>query len=143
MNSKSLTERIRIGAVSLMCAAAVFGILSRTVLFREIPVIGPWSGDTCWAIAAWFLFRVIFPRVAALEIAVLATGLCIIVETSQLLDAQWIRSLREYPVIRLLIGQGFMWSDLLLYAVGIGIAWVLDRLILMRIFGKPQPMSSD
>ena len=143
MNSMSLTQSVRVGAISLMCAAAAFGLLSRTVLLREVPVIGPWSGDTCWAIAAWFLLRAILPRVAALEIAVLTSALCLIVETSQLLDVEWLQNLRQYPVIRMLIGSGFIWTDLVLYAVGIGISWALDRRILMRIFGRSQSASSN
>ena len=122
--------------MSFMCGAAACGLLSRTVLLREVPVIGPWGGDICWAIAAWFLFRTLLPRVAALEIAVLSTALCILIETSQLLDIEGLNTLREYQLIRLLIGHGFLWSDCVLYGIGIAIGWTVDALILMRIFGK-------
>ena len=142
MSSVSRTTRIRLGAISFMWGAAACGLLTRTVIFRDVPVIGPWGGDVCWAVAAWYLFRCILPQVFAIEIAVLSAGLCIVVETSQLLDVEWLNTLREHHIIRLLIGHGFMWSDLVLYAIGIAIGWVLDTFVLMRIFGQPHPKSS-
>jgi len=53
------------------------------------------------------------------------------VELSQLYQGDWINGVRGTLPGRLILGQGFLWSDLIAYAVGIGTAicleWVIQR----------------
>jgi len=54
------------------------------------------------------------------------------VEYSQLYHAAWIDSIRQTRIGGLVLGSDFLWSDLVCYAVGVGIAALLDALIVGR-----------
>lgn len=54
---------------------------------------------------------------------------CFAIEFSQLYKAPWINELRHTLFGRLVLGEGFLWSDLLCYVVGIGIGILVDKLI--------------
>ena len=43
------------------------------------------------------------------------------VELSQLYHAPWIDGLRQIRVAALLLGHGFLWSDLVCYGVAVGV----------------------
>ena len=58
-----------------------------------------------------------------------AAGICLAVETSQLIHAEWLENLRSHRIVALLIGRGFLWIDLVRYALGLVIAMGLDRVL--------------
>jgi hypothetical protein len=61
--------------------------------------------------------------------------LSIAVELSQLNHAPWIESIRQTTVGGLILGFGFLWSDLACYAVGVGLG-VLGEIICGIVPGK-------
>ena len=126
MSSPRSNPRIRVTAILAMIAAAAVGLLSRTTPLQGIPLFTAAAGDTCWAIAAWFLFRLIVPQAGLGVMTILTAGLCLSVEVSQLIRAEWLEDLRRHRIVALLIGRGFLWADLLRYLVGIMIALLLD-----------------
>jgi hypothetical protein len=82
------------------------------------PVIGAYGGDAAWAMAAYAGWRMLLPSVDRLWIAGLAFGLATMAEISQLADWEWLNSIRDQRLGALLLGRGFLWSDLAAYAVG-------------------------
>lgn len=48
------------------------------------------------------------------------------IEFSQLYQAPWINEVRHTLFGRLVLGEGFLWSDLLCYLVGIGMGLIID-----------------
>ena len=52
----------------------------------------------------------------------------LVIETSQLFHTPWLDALRANRFAALVLGQGFLWSDLLCYAVGIALGVVMERL---------------
>jgi hypothetical protein len=50
------------------------------------------------------------------------------VELSQLYHAPWIDGLRQIRLAALLLGHGFLWSDLVCYAVGVGVGALTESL---------------
>lgn len=90
------------------------------------PVIGAYGGDAAWAMAAYAGWRLLFPTLNRLRIAGLAFGLATMVEISQLADWAWLNSIREQRLGALLLGRGFLWSDLVAYAVGTVTAMIID-----------------
>lgn len=119
-----------VGYVVLVIAA---GLLSRSTLplpdwFRE------YEGDTLWSMMMYGIFALLFPeaRVKSLLIATLLFSY--LIECSQLLDYDWLNTLRATP-LRYLLGQGFVWSDLLCYSTGCILACSLDVIMLKRRHG--------
>ena len=49
------------------------------------------------------------------------------VEFSQLIQNDFFTYLRSFKLIALVIGYGFLYSDLVSYTIGIGIGYLMDR----------------
>ena len=48
------------------------------------------------------------------------------VEFSQLYQAGWINAVRETHLGALVLGRGFLWSDLACYTAGVGAGWLAE-----------------
>ena len=79
-----------------------------------------------WALLVYWLWGWLFPRASIGQIAVLAGTFSLLIEISQLIQTPWLQELRQIKLIALVIGHGFLWSDLLCYAVGIGFGVSLE-----------------
>jgi hypothetical protein len=114
---------IQIILIALVC---LLGIGSR----RYAPVlpgfIAAYAGDTLWALAAFLGIGLVVPRASTRTIAVLAISFSIAVEISQLYHAPWIDSIRQTTLGGLILGFGFLWSDLACYAMGVGLGVMID-----------------
>lgn len=53
---------------------------------------------------------------------------CAAIEASQLWQPIWLDELRKQPLVALVLGRGFLWSDLVCYAVGAGAAGAVEYL---------------
>ncbi|MEZ0131037.1 DUF2809 domain-containing protein [Flavobacterium sp. LBUM151] len=51
-------------------------------------------------------------------------------EFFQLYQAEWIIAVRKTRFGRYVLGQGFLWSDILAYTLGIVVAFGVERIIL-------------
>ena len=100
----------------------VIGLLS-----RKISVIPPCVGDALWAMVTYCCWRILLIRKAAVLSAIIALTASFLIELSQLLRWQWLVDLRATTLGHLLLGQGFLWSDLLAYTAGIGILFLLTE----------------
>jgi len=77
----------------------------------------------------FFIFRTLYIKSDRKRLSIVSLILCYTVEFSQLYQAPWLNNIRKTLVGRLVLGQGFLWSDLLAYAIGIGAAVCLDYAI--------------
>lgn len=89
-----------------------------------------YAGDVCWAWFAFLFVGLFFPGWSTRRVALIAYLISLAVELSQLYHAPWIDSVRGYRVGALLLGHGFLWSDLACYAVGILIGAAIEVLML-------------
>lgn len=80
----------------------------------------------------YFLVRIFFPLKNALAIAFLSLLICYGIEFLQLYQGGWMVELRKTLLGRYVLGQGFLWSDILAYAFGISAAFVADKTIAGR-----------
>lgn len=106
------------------------GLLSRT---HSIPEwIYPYLGDLLYALMFFFIIGLLFPRRSTLSIILISTSYCFLIELSQLYQAEWINSIRRFRLGGLILGYGFLWSDLLSYFAGTvlggGMEWMAGRL---------------
>jgi hypothetical protein len=93
--------------------------------------VATYAGDTLWASALFWFLGLILIRMSTARVAAMALGLSLLVELSQLYHAPWIDSVRRTTIGGLILGFGFLWSDLACYAVGVGLGVVLERISLM------------
>jgi hypothetical protein len=69
-------------------------------------------------------------KTKAIQIAVLSLFTCYSIELFQLYQAEWIIELRKTLFGRYVLGQGFLWSDIAAYTIGIIIAFLIEKFIL-------------
>ena len=84
----------------------------------------------------YVLTRIFFINKKALFIASTSLLLCYSIEFSQLYQAEWIIAVRKTLFGRYVLGQGFLWSDILAYTFGILVAFVFERIILENYTNK-------
>ena len=61
-----------------------------------------------------------------MSVAAISLLVCYGIEVSQLYHAPWIDDLRRTRLGGLIVGFGFLWSDLVCYAVGVMLALLLE-----------------
>ncbi|MFT7676313.1 MAG: glycopeptide antibiotics resistance protein [Planctomycetota bacterium] len=127
-----MRERNRRLIFVLLLATTVSGLASRK-FDEELPeVIATYAGDVLWAIALYWFLSLLLERRPITLIATSALLTSFAVECSQLYQAPWIDGLRGTVLGGLLLGHGFLWSDLLCYTLGIVIAATVDAAWLSR-----------
>ena len=109
----------RLVAVITIATAAAVGLGSRIRPFVETPVLGTHVGDACWTIAVCGVLRLLRPEDPTARLACLGWALSVAVELSQLLQVGWLETIRANRIGALLIGRGFLWTDLAAYTVGV------------------------
>jgi hypothetical protein len=93
------------------------------------PLMARYGGDTIWAGEFLFFLRILFLRTKLFKLAVFNYLFGVIVEVSQLWYTSWLDAIRHTLIGRLMLGVGFLWSDLLCYAVGTLLACSIAILI--------------
>jgi hypothetical protein len=112
--------------ILLIVLVCLLGIGSRRYTHALPGFIAAYAGDTLWALAAFLGIGLILPRASTRTIAWLAMAFSFAVELSQLYHAPWIDSIRQTTVRGQILGFGFRWSDLVCYAVGVGLGVMID-----------------
>ncbi len=119
-------------ATSLLLAimAGILGILSRRFPGQLPHFIVEYAGDALWSFALYYVLRIFFPDKSALWNAFVCLGLSVLVEISQLYQAGWINAIRSTVVGALILGNNFVWTDLLCYLAGTILAFALDLFVI-------------
>ena len=97
----------------------LLGIGSRKFAGQLPEFITEYSGDTLWALMIFLMFGFLFVDYSTTRIALFALLFSFGIEFSQLYQAGWINSLRSTKLVGLILGYGFLWSDLVCYSIGI------------------------
>ena len=105
----------------------VLGIASRKIV--GIPLF---VGDILYAVLVYFGFRWLLVKSKAPWQIGLPLLFCFAIEIQQLSTAAALVAIRETTLGHYVLGQGFLWSDLLCYLIGIGLAYVVDQFWLKK-----------
>lgn len=122
-----MKQKVRIGYLIALALIIVCGLLS-----RKIDWLPEETGDALWAIMVFCLLRVIFPTARLLYIALGSLAVAYCVEFSQLIRWPWLVEFRNTTVGHLMLGQGFLWSDIVAYTIGIVLFYLLTGNIEQR-----------
>nr|WP_315140850.1 DUF2809 domain-containing protein [uncultured Flavobacterium sp.] len=106
----------------LVLLTIVLGITSRKIV--GIPLF---LGDILYAVLVYFGFRWLFVKSKTPWQIGLPLLFCFAIEIQQLSTAAKLVAIRETTLGHYVLGQGFLWSDLLCYLIGIGLAYVVDQ----------------
>ena len=116
--------KLRIFYLSGIAVLIALGLLSRRVKF--VPAA---CGDALWAMMVYCCFRIVLIRKPMIISAMAALITSFAIEFSQMLTPDWLVKIRSTFLGHMLLGQGFLWSDLLAYTIGIAVIYGLTALI--------------
>ena len=116
----------------LVITVVILGLCSRRFTIYFPDWINLYLGDALWALMIFFLCGLLFRSRETRWVAVVALLFSFTIEISQLYHSPWVDSLRETKLGGLVLGYGFLWSDLISYTVGIGIGVIIEILRLIN-----------
>lgn len=113
--------RTRIARAALTLATTLLGLTTRSAAVRaQLPdFVDAYAGDTLWGAMVCFLFATLRARARLGAIVTTALVFSYAIETSQLYHAPFIDRVRATTFGHLVLGEGFLWSDLVCYTVGV------------------------
>jgi len=115
---------------------AVITILSGLASRQFAACLPQWvesyPGDALWALMIFLLVGFWFHRKSTLWVALAALAFSYCIEISQLYHAPWIDAIRANRLGGLVLGFGFLWSDLVCYTVGVGFGVVMEKIFLKK-----------
>jgi hypothetical protein len=115
-------------AIALVLVIAA-GLGSR-VFGHVLPAfVAAYAGDTLYATMIVVGLALVAPRWPTARLVATALALSVAIEVSQLYHAPWIDAIRATTPGALVLGYGFLWSDLACYVVGVLLGGGLDVLL--------------
>jgi hypothetical protein len=120
MKSQNSNIRIRLIYALFVLIVIALGLLSRKTAM--IPLI---VGDVLYAVMMFLIISFLFIRLSFRHIALISLSICYLIEFGQLYTAPWIDRIRATTLGALVLGRGFLWSDMAAYAVGTAICLLI------------------
>ena len=99
------------------------------LISRQIGSIPNETGDALWAMMVFCIWRIILHRKKLSTIALISLISAFLVEFSQLITWPFLVAFRKTFLGHMMLGQGFLWVDLLAYTIGIICIFGIFRVI--------------
>ena len=99
------------------------------LLSRQVDALPDATGDALWEMMVFCFWRILLVNRALKAVALVALAHAYLVEFSQLLTFPWLVSFRNTFIGHMMLGQGFLWIDLIAYTLGVLIIYSLYCLI--------------
>ncbi|MBL0358081.1 MAG: DUF2809 domain-containing protein [Chitinophagaceae bacterium] len=126
-----LTRRLIYAVLFIFCTW--LAITTRTHASWFHPLVVKYGGDIIWAGMFLFFLRIFFTSMKLWKLALICFGLGVLDELLQLYHAPWIEAIRHTRLGGLMLGFGFLWSDIVCYAVGTliasGLVVMIERVV--------------
>lgn len=122
-------KRNRFVYILITILVVFLGLGSRKYGYMLPKFLSEYAGDTLWALMVFFLVGIIFNSLSTIKTAAIALTFSYIIEISQLYHAPWIEHIRNNKLGGLILGYGFLGSDLVCYMIGIMIGIGIEILI--------------
>ena len=94
--------------------------------------LAEYAGDTLWALMLFLLVSTLLAGRPIPARAAISFAIAFLVEISQLYHAPWIDSIRQTSLGGLVLGFGFLWTDLVCYSAGIAIGALTEWALSVR-----------
>lgn len=126
------TKRSRRLYLIAIAVLFLFGLPSRLVPQFLPDFYVNYVGDGLWAMAIFFMLGLIFPTASTRRLVITTLAITYAIEISELYQADWINQLRSIKLIGLILGYTFLWSDLVMYTLGIALGALLEYFVLWK-----------
>lgn len=121
----------------LLGATILLGLATRSWPTAFPTPIARYGGDVLWAAMVVWILALLRPAATPRALGLLALSIAMMIEVSQLYQAPWINAVRATQVGALALGHGFLWSDVLCYALGVTLAVAVDASISRQARSRP------
>ncbi|NQX40699.1 DUF2809 domain-containing protein [Pedobacter steynii] len=121
--------RIRLIYALFVLIVIALGLLSRKTTL--VPLI---VGDALYAVMMFLIICFLFIRFSFRNIALISLSICYLIEFGQLYTALWMEQIRNTTPGALVLGRGFLWSDMAAYTAGTAIC--------LFVFYKVRPLNA-
>lgn len=118
----------RIPYILLILLIMILGLASRKFSPPDLWVF-IYLGDVLWASMFYFVFRFLFIYKNYFFNILITITWCFSIEFFQLYQASWIIKIRATLLGSLILGSGFLWSDLVCYTLGVSLGFAIDSVI--------------
>jgi len=105
---------------------ALFITLILGILSRKITGIPLFIGDMLYAVLIYFGFRFLIMDSKKSTSLLFSLLFCFGIEFLQLVQIEWLIAIRKTTLGHYILGQGFLWLDLLCYVIGTLLAFLID-----------------
>ncbi len=116
--------------VRIVLALLILVPLGFSTKFYHGPLAG-WvnngAGDILYPIFWFLLLLLFFPKIRPQTAAWLVFVFSSLIEITQLFHPLWLEAWRRNFILRTIVGSGFEWVDFFYYAVGAGLAYLLNQ----------------
>lgn len=123
------TKRNRLLYALFTIVVIMLGLSSRKLAFALPHLLNEYLGDALWALMVFTGFGFLFPKIETKKLAFISLLFCYGIELSQLYHAEWIDSIRATTLGGLVLGYGFLWSDLVAYTIGVGVGFHFELIL--------------
>ena len=104
---------------------AIILLIPVGLLSRRVAALPDACGDALWSMMVFCCWRIVLARKKPITIAAAALLTAFAVEFSQLVRYDWLDSFRSTFIGHMMLGQGFLWTDLVADAVGVAVMFLL------------------
>ena len=111
----------RLNYFILILLVMILGIVSRKI--SNIPLF---IGDVLYAVLIYFGLRFLFINLKTYKTFLLSLLFCFGIEILQLVQIDWLIAIRKTTLGHYILGEGFLWLDLLCYIIGTLLAFLID-----------------
>ena len=111
----------RLNYFILILLVMILGIVSRKI--SNIPLF---IGDVLYAVLIYFGFRFLIVKSEKSTSLLFSLLFCFGIEFLQLVQIDWLIAIRKTTLGHYILGQGFLWLDLLCYVIGTLLAFLID-----------------
>lgn len=127
-------SRIRLLAALVVLLVIPVGLFARSHRAEADPAtlsgfLATYTGDTLWPIMFFFIGRFVFPLADRWSLVAFTLVLTLTLEFGQLWQPASLQWLREQPVIGFMLGESFVWSDVVCLLVGSSISIFIDTML--------------
>lgn len=119
--------------LSIAIATIPVGLLVRMKAEWFTDLVNLMAGDALYAFMMYYIVSFLFAGKSIKSRFVISLAICWLIEFSQLYQAGWINDVRATLPGRLVLGSGFLMSDLLAYFLGVIAAFFTDILLRRKL----------
>jgi hypothetical protein len=116
----------------LLLIPVILIVIGLGLLSRKVSILPAATGDLLYALMMFYILRLVLIKKSAPVIGVISLVICFGIECMQLIQVPWLNEMRATLPGRLILGQGFLWTDLVAYTLGASVGVMLEKVWLFR-----------